>query len=245
MKTIIVKATSQDREKIITFIKKLEKYTDRQIKDAVICTRYLNTDNYNTVIGELKDATSLDDYDLFIVDVNVCDFKKEGITGSDIIYSIKKRVSNAKILAYTMADRIWDIRSLLNLGVNGLVYKGSTELELSEAVVTLMKGDKYYCSHFRQMMVENNYLNPDSYLLKCKLNPMEVAIIRCAAYGMTSKEISSYMKRSINTIMDYRKRLFVKFGVNSMEQLLMKAFSNGFPLKSNKNIFEHKYRTIY
>ena len=67
MKTIIVKATSQDREKLITFIKKLEKYTDRQIKDAVICTRYLNTDNYNTVIGELKDATSLDDYDLFIV----------------------------------------------------------------------------------------------------------------------------------------------------------------------------------
>ena len=48
MKTIIVKATSQDREKLITFIKKLEKYTDRQIKDAVICTRYLNTDNYNT-----------------------------------------------------------------------------------------------------------------------------------------------------------------------------------------------------
>ena len=48
MKTIIVKATSQDREKLITFIKKLEKYTDRQIKDAVICTRYLNTDNYNS-----------------------------------------------------------------------------------------------------------------------------------------------------------------------------------------------------
>ncbi len=67
MKTIIVKATTQDKEKLTTFIKKLEKYTDYQIKDAVICTRYLNTDNYNTIIGELKDATSLDDYDLFIV----------------------------------------------------------------------------------------------------------------------------------------------------------------------------------
>ncbi len=67
MKTIIVKATTQDREKITAFIKKLEKYADRQIKDAVICTRYLNTDNYNTITGELKDATNLDDYDLFIV----------------------------------------------------------------------------------------------------------------------------------------------------------------------------------
>lgn len=67
MKTIIVKATSHDTEKLFTFIKKLEKYTDRQINDAVICTRYLNTDNYNTIMGEMKDATSLDDYDLFIV----------------------------------------------------------------------------------------------------------------------------------------------------------------------------------
>lgn len=67
MKTIIVKATSQSTEKLFTFIKKLEKYTDRQIKNAVICTRYLNTENYNTIVGELKDATNLDDFDLFII----------------------------------------------------------------------------------------------------------------------------------------------------------------------------------
>lgn len=67
MKTIIVKATTQDREKISRFIRRLEKYTDKQIENAVICTRYLNTDNYNTIMGELKDATSLDDFDLFII----------------------------------------------------------------------------------------------------------------------------------------------------------------------------------
>ena len=74
---------------------------------------------------------------------------------------------------------------------------------------------------------------------------MEITIIRCAASGMTSKEISSYMKRSINTIMDYRKKLFLKFGVNSMEHLLMKAFFNGFPMESNKNIFNPNFRTTY
>ena len=67
MKTIIVKSTDGDRPTLTKFIKKLEKYTDRQIQNAVICTRYLDTDNYNTTMGELKDATSLDDYDLFIV----------------------------------------------------------------------------------------------------------------------------------------------------------------------------------
>ena len=67
MKTIIVKATTEKQDKINTFVHKLEKYTDRQIKDAVICTRYLNTDNYNTITGELKDAINLNDYDLFII----------------------------------------------------------------------------------------------------------------------------------------------------------------------------------
>lgn len=66
MKTIIIKNVD-DRATLTKFIKKLEKYTDRQIKDAVICTRYLDADNYNTIMGELKDATSLNDYDLFIV----------------------------------------------------------------------------------------------------------------------------------------------------------------------------------
>lgn len=67
MKTIIVKSISENKEELHNFVQKLEKYTDRQIQDAVICTRYLDTDNYNTIMGELKDATSLNDYDLFIV----------------------------------------------------------------------------------------------------------------------------------------------------------------------------------
>ena len=67
MKTIIVRSTTENQEKLNTFVQKLEKYTDRQIKDAVICTRYLSPDNYNTVIGELKDAVNLNDYDLFII----------------------------------------------------------------------------------------------------------------------------------------------------------------------------------
>lgn len=69
MKTIIIRTTEEKPVKLNKVIAKLEKYTDRQIKDAVICTRYLSTDNFNTVYGELKDAVSLNDFDLFIIGV--------------------------------------------------------------------------------------------------------------------------------------------------------------------------------
>ena len=65
MKTIIVK--SNNSSELNDFIKNLEHYADRTIKQAVVCTRYLSDDNKNTLIGELKDAQSLDDFDLFII----------------------------------------------------------------------------------------------------------------------------------------------------------------------------------
>ena len=69
MKTIIIKTTEEKPIKLNKVISKLEKYTDRQIKDAVICSRYLSPDNFNTIYGELKDAVSLNDFDLFIIGV--------------------------------------------------------------------------------------------------------------------------------------------------------------------------------
>lgn len=70
MKTIIIKTTEADNtKKLRGVINKLEKYTDRQIKDAVVCTRYMSPENANTIWGELKDATSLNDFDLFIIGV--------------------------------------------------------------------------------------------------------------------------------------------------------------------------------
>lgn len=68
MKTIIVK-TRGDQHELNTFIQKLAKYADRNIKDAVVCTRLLSADNYNTIVGEVKDAVALDDFDLFIIGV--------------------------------------------------------------------------------------------------------------------------------------------------------------------------------
>jgi len=70
MKTIIVKSQGDVKE-LKKFIAKLEKYTDKVLPGAVICERYLDTTNYNTITGEMKDATLLNDYDLFIVGVTV------------------------------------------------------------------------------------------------------------------------------------------------------------------------------
>lgn len=84
MKTIIVKSNG-DREGLLKFISKLEKYTDFQIKDACIRTVYLGNDNFNTVAGEMKDAVNLNDYDLFL-----CGVVDEEVKNLDTLRTINR-----------------------------------------------------------------------------------------------------------------------------------------------------------
>jgi len=67
MKTIIITATEENNKKMYDTVHKLEKYTDKQIENAVICTRYCDRTNYSVVCAEMKEATKINDYDLFIV----------------------------------------------------------------------------------------------------------------------------------------------------------------------------------
>jgi hypothetical protein len=96
MKTIIIKNSDEtvSKSKLNNVIARLEKYTDRQIKDAVICTRYLSRENYNTVYGELKDATALNDFDLFIV----------GVMQPDLNITTLQTVNRAHTLTITDDD---------------------------------------------------------------------------------------------------------------------------------------------
>lgn len=68
MKTIIIKSTG-DRSKLLKTVSKLEKYIDHNINNACVRTILMDSDNYNTVVGELKDATSLNDFDVFLIGV--------------------------------------------------------------------------------------------------------------------------------------------------------------------------------
>lgn len=69
MKTIIIKSNSSPRKELSAFIKRLEKYIDRTVENAVICTRFIDADNYYTIHGEVKDAVTIDDFDIFIIGV--------------------------------------------------------------------------------------------------------------------------------------------------------------------------------
>ena len=181
---------------------------------------------------------SINKYDLFIIDIRTFTTNPDEINGFDLLYTIRKHNKKAKIIVYTLCEGVWYIKRMKELKVNAMVHKKDSLKDLYSAVVEVLQGNTYICRTFRTISTPNNCYNTDSHLLSCSLNPMETLIIRCAAKGMTSREIANTYNRSVNTIMDYRKKLFVKFNVNSMEELLSKALRNGFPLRPVKEIMD-------
>lgn len=78
MKTIIIEAQEKSKD-LTNFIQRIEHYADRTIKGAVVCTRLLDANTYNTVCGELRDAENLDDFDLFIIGICCPQIKADSV----------------------------------------------------------------------------------------------------------------------------------------------------------------------
>lgn len=85
MKTIIVNSKGNVKG-LSEFIETLESFAERNVsKDIVICERFMDETNYNTICGELKDAVNIDDYDVFVIGV-----RSEHMSGFDTLQSLNR-----------------------------------------------------------------------------------------------------------------------------------------------------------
>lgn len=106
-------------------------------------------------------------------------------------------------------------------------------LPLQNAVLAMFRDEKYICERFRYISIPNNDLNPDSHLLDddLDLKDSEIQIIQLLAKGVDYKGIADETHYSKKSIPKIKSRIFNKFTVNSLPELLIKAITNGFPVK--------------
>lgn len=169
-------------------------------------------------------------YDVYILDIRLEGETKNCLKGIKLIELLQKKQKNARIIVYTLCEGTWHIKQYQRLNINGIIHKTAAVSTIKQGIFSVINNEKYVCPHFRRLLKSNNNINQDSFLLETNLNIIEMEIIRLAAQGYTSKEIAHKLERSIHTIIDYRKQLFLKFNVNTMEELIVKAIRNGFPI---------------
>ena len=169
--------------------------------------------HYVKTSKDLFEAIKADNFDLFILDVNVL--------GNDIsgtVYKILLHDPGAKILVFSMNPENIFAKPLLKLGVKGYLSKDASEEEYCKALDTVMSGKIYMSenllNNLSMQAITNTSQNPFD-----RLSERELAICKLLIQGNSSSEICLTLNIQSSTVGTYKARLFEKLGVTNLMEL--------------------------
>jgi DNA-binding NarL/FixJ family response regulator len=159
-------------------------------------------------------------YDFVILDITL-----PGISGLDILKSLKLQNNNTRILVLSMhPEEQFAIRAL-KLGAVGYVTKDRAGEELLAAIRKISGGRKYVSSELAEFMALNLDYRFDS-LLHEKLSEREFQIMIQLASGKSSRDIAAELFISEKTVGTHRLRIMRKMGMKKNSDLTFYAIKN-------------------
>jgi DNA-binding NarL/FixJ family response regulator len=159
-------------------------------------------------------------YDFVILDITL-----PGISGLDILKSLKLQNNNTRILVLSMhPEEQFAIRAL-KLGAVGYVTKDRAGEELLAAIRKISGGGKYVSSELAEFMALNLDYRFDS-LLHEKLSEREFQIMIQLASGKSSRDIAAELFISEKTVGTHRLRIMRKMGMKKNSDLTFYAIKN-------------------
>lgn len=188
----------------------LEGYRSFLAKNGV-----LNVETFSKACA-LCDRVHSRHFDVYIVDVELPD--KDVYS---LIDEIRNLQPDARFVINTIHDEPWTVNKLAKKDVNGVVYKSGDMKQLLEAIENVYRGQHYYCKAFK--MAQNRLQANDDIL-----SSRELEVLKLVAKGLSTKEISSELFISENTVENRRKNIFRKLHVKNVAGLIVKAISMGY-----------------
>ena len=159
-------------------------------------------------------------YDLVILDISM-----PGLSGLDILKTMKERNEKAHILILSIHPQEQYAIRALKLGASGYLCKESINEELLSAIKKIAAGGIYISA----TMAENIALdiNDDRDKLPHeKLSQREFQIMYMLAKGKSVKEIAGELFLSDKTVSTYRMRLLKKMGMKNNSEIIYYALKN-------------------
>ncbi|WP_322970145.1 response regulator transcription factor [Faecalibacter sp. LW9] len=185
-----------------------------------------NVKGYATNIADAICWLNENDVDLLITEVV---FSNDDAL--ELLKPLRKNKKEIKILILTGDNRIKKIQELFKLGVNGFIEKHNETKQFIEALNCIKRGQSYIGEDLRNKIIENfSQSKPqESENINEILNSItnrELEIIKLICDGWNSKEISSQLFISFNTVETHRKRIFQKLKIKNSIALLRFAIKH-------------------
>lgn len=198
-----------DHDLVLQGLKRIVEYSLPEIKN--VCTASSGR--------EVEMLTASRHFDLFVLDMELPD-----VSGMDLIVTLRERDPHARILVNTMHEEIWYVKNLLQIGVEGILFKSTDSGKITEAIRQVLAGGTYYCpfaEHIRGQMKRVEEKRPED------LTVRELDVLKRISEGKNTQEIARELCVSTNTVDTHRRHLLDKLGARNVADLIMTAIAKG------------------
>jgi two-component system capsular synthesis response regulator RcsB len=174
---------------------------------------------------ELLDCLALTPCDLLVTDFMMP--VGQQTDGLRLLEGIRRRWPEVPVLVVTMLNNAGLFRSILNLGVLGLVGKGSLANELPEAINHLRAGKVYIAQSVNHVLLTTGDVAGEPGRAMPQLSPRELEVVRLLAAGKSVGEIALHLNRSKQTVSAQKSNAMRKVGVSNQAALFIYLQENG------------------
>lgn len=174
-----------------------------------------------TTVAEGAAALAREKPDLAIVDWMLPDGR-----GFDLVRTVGPRLPRTRWLFISSNEQGHLVREAVSLGVQGFVMKRSDVATLRTAIARVLAGEKYYCPHSAQLLVDK--MVDESRTLAVSLTAREREILRGYARGENPKALADRLHISNKTVNNHLAALKEKLGLREPAELVNYAIKHGY-----------------
>lgn len=159
-------------------------------------------------------------------DVVLLDLALPGLSGVDVLRSLRQRHAELGVLVLTGYPEERYALAMIRNGADGYLCKDCRRDELLQAIRAIAQGRRYLSPRMAELLadeVANGSPTPPHQ----QLSERELQVFLRLARGQSVSEIGGALKLSIKTVSTYRSRLLGKIGVASNAELATYAVRNG------------------
>ncbi len=183
----------------------------------------INLQNDLTLCCEAADADQalaamqVCDHDLAIVDISL-----NGVSGFELINTLKRRYPELAILVMSMHDESVHAERALRAGARGYIMKQEATDNILLAIHQILHGEIYLSAAMHTRLLQR-MLTPCRNMVSSApagLSDREFEVLRLIGLGFGTSQIAAKLNRSVKTIETHRASLKEKLGCATATELV-------------------------
>ncbi|MDQ0964891.1 NarL family two-component system response regulator LiaR [Flavobacterium sp. W4I14] len=156
-------------------------------------------------------------------DIAIVDIKLSNMSGIDLVMQSREGLKKTLFLMCTGFQNDEKIFSALQAGASGYIIKGSTSVEIHEALIELYNGGSPMSPYIARKVISLiQGSKPAKQKVDLGLSERELEVLSLLSKGLLYKEISEMLFISPNTVKNHCKNIYKRLHVQNKIEALNK-----------------------